>query len=674
MAIEQSAALHCRAGAALESTYAQNLEPFVEQLAYHFDHCALDGRTIDYLIRAGQKAQRAYLNDEALDYFGRALAYLDADDDLERGNEWRLAALRGTGEVHATLGDLDAAEPPLRHAIDLAREMGLPPAEQIHLFFPLCHLQRWLGRFDELFDLGREGMTLLGDDASSPEAVMLIGFLATTAYLTGHRRQYRKLTELSISGLRELPFSQQFVTAYGVAAWWHRDTKKIDAALLWVEGLKAEARRTNDLWTLGHLFGTPGFWLNEAIGNVDAISSSLDAMLAIAQTIGDQVMAGYALHYKGMMSWGSGRLEDAESLLTRALAIHDQGKARHMRVLGRAGIGFVRLALGDYDKAVVSLEEALAEADAISYRVHGVQMARLSLAQAYRMLGRQGEAVQLYRAVASEDEADADGLAWIASALAGLERTIDDAAGFQHACHQIATSRRADDPLPLSQWQLAPVDGRPGFSTQSDRENDFTRGWQWRDQFGDSAFSADQQSVVIYARKYYRDLWFNNQSAPQLLRTIHGDMALEVTCSAARPDRPAIGGLLLWQDANHFLRVDWGVDGPGSVTLRGCVEGRDLLLGRGLVSQNGQIELRLERNRNRVRAFCRIPDQGWSQIGVAEWPIREPIEVGLFASGMIHRWFYTDSYPDGTAIRFENVRVQTDRPTRPSIDGRPSVG
>ncbi len=668
LSLTQRVKFHRHAGQALEDCYATELQPYVEELAHHYDLGEAPAKAVEYLLRAGQKAQRAYLNQEALTYFRRVLARVEALP-ADAGPIWRLETLRGIGEVYATLGNLGEAEPPLRQALTLAMQLGLSPDEQVRLYFPLCHLLRWLGRFEDLFRLGQEGLALLeaGNAGAikaagptnlhtSAEAVMMMMSEAAGAYLTGRRYQYRSLTGLVIDSLRRLDYGQQLMPAYGMAAWWYRDAKQVPEALSWIELLKEEARRRNDLWTLGYLLGWPGYWLPEAIGDLSAIRANLEQALAIGEKIDDDVLRGYALTFLGLVQWARGELPQAEARQQEALAIHERGRSLHMRVLNRMGGGLVHLCLGDWAGVIAMLEHGLAEADLIHYRVHGVQMSRLALAYAYRMCGRREEAAALYRRVVVEDEADNDGQIWIAFALAGLEQTLDAPAAFHAACREIAAARPTVDPLPLGQWWLKPAEpeskakihnpvclGRVGL----------TEGWSWHDLYGDCSYAVDDSGTIIHASNYYRDLWFNNVSAPRFMHVVDGDFAVETVCSVALPGRPAMGGLVLWKDARNFLRLAWGAHGAHTLDLMGSLNNRDLYLGRGFLPSKGHMHLRLERAGSTVRGLCSANGSEWFSVGQVDFPADDPLEVGLFAIGMIQRWAYPGAYPDGVSIRFD---------------------
>ena len=100
-----------------------------------------------------------------------------------------------------------------------------------------------------------------------------------------------------------------------------------------------------------------------------------------------------------------------------------------------------------------------------------------------------------------------------------------------------------------------------------------------------------------------RDLYWINHSAPRLVRPVTGDFIVETICATAYDDRPAMGGLLLWRDPDHYLLLDWGRGGPGELLLEGCLDGVDHVWGRGYLPAP-QITLRLARRGERVDTFC----------------------------------------------------------------------
>jgi class 3 adenylate cyclase/tetratricopeptide (TPR) repeat protein len=96
---KRRAALHLAAALAIEELYADRLEEHVEQLAYHVERTDDSARAATYLFRAGEKSRRAYLNDEALEAFRRALDRVAMLSDDEGTRDLR-------ARIRESIGDL----------------------------------------------------------------------------------------------------------------------------------------------------------------------------------------------------------------------------------------------------------------------------------------------------------------------------------------------------------------------------------------------------------------------------------------------------------------------------------------------------------------------------------------------------------------------------------------
>jgi hypothetical protein len=190
-------------------------------------------------------------------------------------------------------------------------------------------------------------------------------------------------------------------------------------------------------------------------------------------------------------------------------------------------------------------------------------------------------------------------------------------------------------------------------------------GWAWHDPLDDCSYALTE-GLEIHAANG-RDLWHVNLSAPRMLRALstEGDFAIQARCSQVSEEQPAIGGLLLWQDCENYLRLDRGTRGAHEISLEGCLGNQDVIIGRGRLQMgksaslhigksSERVFLRLERVGDRVRGLCSVDEDAWFSVGEAAFPVREtPPQVGLHAIGNIDRTIYHGAYADGTAIRFE---------------------
>jgi hypothetical protein len=173
-----------------------------------------------------------------------------------------------------------------------------------------------------------------------------------------------------------------------------------------------------------------------------------------------------------------------------------------------------------------------------------------------------------------------------------------------------------------------------------------------------------------------RALWHINLSAPRILRPASGDLVVQTVCSAssseAAADAPSSGGLLMWSDAENYVRLDVGTGGGREVFLGGCIHNVDLVAGRGRLPQMvsgedsagqtshflaGEVYLLLERIGTHVRALCSRDGAEWYLAGQVELKVPARLQVGLYANGNIDRLIYPGAYPDGTEIRFESFQM-----------------
>ncbi|MFN2202227.1 MAG: DUF1349 domain-containing protein, partial [Caldilineaceae bacterium] len=152
------------------------------------------------------------------------------------------------------------------------------------------------------------------------------------------------------------------------------------------------------------------------------------------------------------------------------------------------------------------------------------------------------------------------------------------------------------------------------------------------------------------------DLLFPFLNAPRMMRPIEGDFAAQVACEPACDDRPGIGGILLWQDKSNYLRLCIGVRAQDEMSLEGCIENNDVVVGRGRLVAS-PVTLRMERTGNTVRALCSADGEEWHSVGQVELRASGALQVGLVAIGFPDRTIYHAPYPDGTAIHFTDFRL-----------------
>ena len=249
-----------------------------------------------------------------------------------------------------------------------------------------------------------------------------------------------------------------------------------------------------------------------------------------------------------------------------------------------------------------------------------------------------------------------------ADALSRLEEIYEKPEEFRAFCHRFREEHPGVGDSPFIQWYLEPTEALdfPQNLVHDEFIESLSSDWVWQDLFGDCSFTVNN-GLEIHAANG-RDLWYINLSAPRILNSVSGGFATQTSCipavvSGLNPDTtPAIGGILLWKDKENYLRLDRGLRGAYEISFTGCIGNKNVFIGRGRLPSE-RIFLRLERCGNRVNSLCSADGIEWFTVGYVEFPVEEPVEIGLYAIGNIERTIYNGAYPDGTAIRFESFQL-----------------
>ena len=163
--------------------------------------------------------------------------------------------------------------------------------------------------------------------------------------------------------------------------------------------------------------------------------------------------------------------------------------------------------------------------------------------------------------------------------------------------------------------------------------------WRWEDPQGGGSW-AERQGYLEMRTEPGQDLWHGpngrggDMSAPRLLMRVPGDFAIE-TRVRVTPQLREHGGLLIWKNANRFLRLE-KTSGPhafrGDVRFERHVGRIFNLRGRAAGLRNArELFLRLERRGNQFSSFASDDGIRWRSCGQTNVGMGEAVDVGLHA-------------------------------------------
>jgi predicted ATPase/class 3 adenylate cyclase len=341
--VQRRKELHRLVAAAIEELYAERLPESYEMLAYHYERGEVWKKAMEYLVKAGQKAQQAYANQEARDHYSRAL------DICERLGEaveptTRMMIYAGKGAVHLLLSEFHASVEAQQCLLEVARQ--------------------------------------LGDRHKEAEALYQIGFGFHYAH------EFEKALEFSNQAqslAAEIGNQNILAASLFVIAFVHAMTGKLDEAAHGVEEALRVSREAGETGREGfnlYMLGQLHNWK----GEYEQALRLLEQGFTIGHAHDLQLIVIRVLWYRGLTHGGQGEYAAALATLQDALALSDRlgDKIYKCRVLN--SLGWVYGEIYNLEAAIRYNREG-AEA---SYKIGDpeiIRNAEINLGDDYLLLG-----------------------------------------------------------------------------------------------------------------------------------------------------------------------------------------------------------------------------------------------------------------------------------------------
>ena len=669
--------LHLTVAETIERLFAGHIDDYIELLAYHWERGEDMDKAITYLIRAGERARRAYANDTAIDHFRHALGLLEAHT-IASAERWEFEAWRGLGRTYFGIPDMTETEQCFRKAIALGKNLPLDIDERGRLYHWLGETLWWQNRSNDQVAVGMQALALLGDNPAPSEALALANQTVAVGHIgLGGMDQFFAYTARTASFLEQLPYSEELRAAFVHIVVACQEKGDVPGALRWLHALGERAAKYGDLRAVAEGHYLTGDLLAGRGHVQEAISRYQQALNLYAQ-IRDIKFQVWCLKGLGTALTTLGQLSAAAEYAGRALTLSiTAGDNRFLISENYSLAGSIALAGGDLDKAendFVCAERIFREGKSDKAQLTTVQ----HLAYTHLAAGKRELALKHFQK-AMPCAAPETHIHHIVAVVSGLEATYIQTHAFRAFCRRYRQRYPEVNTSLFTQWFLEPAERRTDFrlpildfgftegTIQNPKSKIQNQEWTWVDPLGDCSFTI-QNSLIIHAANG-RALWQTNQTAPRLVHPTSGDVIAQTACEPVLPveEQPAIGGLVLWKDGDNFLRLDRGRFSLEDILFSGNLGGQPDVIGRGRLplDETQRVFLRLERIGNRVHALCSADGSQWFTVRHIDFPVADPIQVGVFAVGSIDRTVYRGAYPDGTAIRFTSFQLWTTIQSRP---------
>jgi len=516
----------------------------------------------------------------------------------------------------------------------------------------------WKNQYDEVICYGEKGLKLLGDDTECMEAALMNTCIAYSSRYKGDSKKHEEYINRNIRFVKNLEYTKELRIAYDhISQYFLYSKRDINNTLEWIKDLEIQARSKNDIRGI----------VTAILGNSDVLFRKGDLHNALvyfrnanemSQNIGDNMNSWECYYFIITICTQLGNASEAEIALEALGKIEDRMKYNNGTYHSQL-MNFLMLQ-NHWDKAVDTTKQYIEIQKNIGNQLY-VERAKFSLGYVHMRKGDYNKALDIFHDFA--DKNVQSGLFILLERLEYTYKKLGKYDDFLNFCKDYREKHaEAVRDLPLQQWYLEPAQisnelSNPVFN--DDFNKDLDPSWTWVDVFNDCHCEITENGIEIHASNG-RDLYWPNMSAPRFVREITGDFAVQVCVSPATKDKPQIGGLLIWKDDKNYVCFERGRNDPYGFWFYGCINKEEQMVGRGLLPEESEFTyIRLERNGNEISAYCSIDNENWLTCGKLSFPVDDPIQVGIYAIGMIDRTTYCGEYREGTATLFRNFRILT---------------
>ncbi len=332
----QRPALHRTVAESIESVFADDLANQAEALALHYDRARLREKAMRYAVQAGDRARARFANNEAIEYYSRALQLAQHLSGYE-ATRWRAAI--GLGEVELLVGEYEEA-----------------------IAFFEATLEEW-------------------SEASSADRAYAMLKLAQVWDKRGDLQETQDWLQKALAQLDRAAGASPELRAqiYSDLGWLNLRRGDLTAAKEWLEQGLALVSNTEHYGVLSSILNRLGaVYYNRS--EFRQAAEYVEQALELRDRLGDVVGYARSLNNLGILKWSSGDWDGALLDYQRAVEMHERNGEAEGLALSCTNLGVLYTDRGDWSQAEANLQRSLAIAQRISHPYE--------LAQSHMNLGR----------------------------------------------------------------------------------------------------------------------------------------------------------------------------------------------------------------------------------------------------------------------------------------------
>ncbi|MEW5957938.1 MAG: AAA family ATPase [Chloroflexota bacterium] len=353
MLFSQRRELHRSVAAWYERTYAEDLSPFYSLLAYHWRAADVPAAAIEYLEKAGEQALHNYANEEAIEFFGEALALADrlrataVSPPPQRRGQWEIKlgeayvnwAKLSEGQAHFERGLALLGYPVPTGAVRLALSLAYQVSRQVICrTWPICRVGQRAADKETLLAAARayEGLTA-------------VYYFANKTLLTLYSA-YRSLNLAEEAGP-----SPQLARGYASVGVINSFIPIHRSAEAYCRRARAMAQQIDNLPALAWVSLLSGVYY-AGVGRWANAQEWLEQVIDLAQRLGDRSRGDDGVGNLAMVNYFCGRFSQSAQLYDDLLASAARRQDAHNQAWALRGQVYCLLVQGEFHEALARLQ------------------------------------------------------------------------------------------------------------------------------------------------------------------------------------------------------------------------------------------------------------------------------------------------------------------------------
>ncbi len=396
--------LHIKIAEATEKVYEEDLDDRYFTLGHHFKKGEDYEKAFDYFMKAGEKAEKVYAHEDAIERYEEALMIANRTGEIEKEKEIRL--LEELGEINNIIGNYEESRKYLRQPL-----VEVSEPERKRRFYRNI-IDSWYneGEFDKVIEITDEALYLGEEDHSDIDEMSgsrrekntteICKLLSKKAWALMRKGEYERAKEIFFEELNraeELGDRSVLAQAYHDLGSLERGGLSTEDCIRYLtkaikirKDILAEEELFKEKYDLFRSYNNLGAIYFERL-NLDKSLSLFEKALKLNQEIKNKMFEVLALNNIAAIKSKKGELDESENILEKVLEMAEGIHYTQGQLLAENTLGVIHEERGKLDQALEHFERAKNITEKIDFKF-GMIDVYVNISQIYIFKGEMDKA------------------------------------------------------------------------------------------------------------------------------------------------------------------------------------------------------------------------------------------------------------------------------------------